>query len=102
MCFLSILKSFSAFETKRLQLFLDNEVIIDFKCTTSILKSRKYLVNVCKPNEILEISQDNSDLIQVVLQGNLNLTKNIKLLENIFIMLNCTLNLLSISQMCET
>ena len=67
-CFLSVLKSFSTPETKRLQLFSDNEAIIDFGCTTSILKSREYLVNTCKPDEILEILQANGDLIQVVLQ----------------------------------
>ena len=31
-CFLSVLKSFSAPETKRLQLFSDNEAIIDSGC----------------------------------------------------------------------
>ena len=101
-CFLSVLKSFSAPETKRLQLFSDNEAIIDSGCTTSILKSREYLVNTCKPDEILEISQANGDLIQVVLQGILNLAKDMKLLENISVMPDCTLNLLSVSQMCET
>ena len=65
-CFLSILKSFFTPETKRLQLFSDNEAIIDSECTTSILKSRKYFVNICKPDEILEILQANGDLIQVV------------------------------------
>ena len=97
-----VLKSFSAFETKRLQLFLNNEVIIDSECTISILKSREYLVNACKSDEILKISQINSDLIQVILQSDLNLTKNIKLLENISIVPDYTLNLLSVSQMCET
>ena len=101
-CFLFVLKSFSAPETKRLQLFSDNEVIIDFECTTSILKSREYLVNTCKPDEILEISQANGDLIQVVLQGDLNLAKDMKLLENISVVSDYTLNLLSVSQMCET
>ena len=101
-CFLSVLKSFSASETKRLQLFSDNEAIIDSGCTTSILKSREYLVNVCKPDEILEILQANGDLIQVVLQGDLNLAKDMKLLENISVVPDCTLNLLSVSQMCET
>ena len=91
-CFLSVLKSFSAPKTKRLQLFSNNEVIIDSGCTTSILKLREYLVNTCKPDEILEILQANSDLIQVVLQGDLNLAKDMKLLENISIVPNCTLN----------
>ena len=66
-CFLFVLKSFFAFETIQLQLFSNNEVIIDFRCTTSILKLRKYLVNAYKPNEILKISQTNSNLIQVIL-----------------------------------
>ena len=101
-CFLSVLKSFSAPKTKRLQLFSDNEVIIDSGCMTSILKSRKYLVNACKPDKILEILQTNSDLIQVILQGDLNLTKKMKLLENISVILDYILNLLFISQMCET
>ena len=101
-CFLSVLKSFSAPETKRLQLFSDNEAIIDSGCTTSILKSREYLVNTHKPDKIFEISQANGDLIQVVLQGDLNLAKDMKLLENISVVPDCTLNLLSVSQMCET
>ena len=74
-CFLSVLKSFSAPETKRLQLFSDNEVIIDSGCTTSILKSREYLVNAHKPDKILKISQANGDLIQVVLQDDFKPTK---------------------------
>ena len=59
-------------------------------------------MNTCKLNEILKILQTNGDLIQVVLQSDLNLAKNIKLLENISIVPDCTLNLLSVSQMCET
>ena len=83
MCFLFVLKSFSAPETKKLQFFSNNETIIDSECTTSILKSREYLMNACKLDEIFEILQANGDLIQVVLQGDLNLAKDMKLLENI-------------------
>ena len=72
-CFLSVLKFLFVPETKRLQLFSDNKVIIDSECITSILKSRKYLVNTHKPNEILKIligkncQRDHTNVLIVVL-----------------------------------
>ena len=79
----------------------DDEFLVDFSCSNTIVTSEDRIMNTQKPDPIVAISQANSELIPVSLVGDLELKKSLPPIENVSVAPECSTNLLSVSQMCK-
>ena len=79
----------------------DDEFLIDSGCSNTIVTSEDRIMNTQKPDPIVAILQANSELIPVSLVDDLELEKSLPPIENVSVAPECSMNLLSISQMCK-
>ena len=76
--------------------------LADSACSNTIVNDPNLTTRNTPPTMSISIKQVNGDLIPVTIQGDLAIHPNLPPLQDIFVVFNCEMNLLSMAHMWET
>ena len=76
--------------------------LADSACSNTIVNDPNFTTKNTPPAMSISIKQANGDLIPVTMQGDLAIHPDLLPLQDVFVVPNCEMNLLSVAHMCET
>ena len=76
--------------------------LADSACSNTIVNDPNLTTRNTPPTMSISIKQVNGDLIPITMQGDLTIHPDLLPLQDVSVVPNCEMNLLSVAHMCET